>query len=55
MAQKLQLTSPLLFGENEFSLFCSAQPIELPFVFDPDFVAAAAQVSKTNDLGEPIR
>ncbi len=41
-----------LFRQQEFSLLGAPEAVKLPGVFDPDLVAAAAQISERNDLWE---
>jgi hypothetical protein len=39
-----------LFRQQEFPLLGAPEAVKLPCMFDPDLVAAAAQISERNDL-----
>jgi hypothetical protein len=41
-----------LFRQNQLSLFGSPQPVQLSFVFNPNFVTAPTQLTKRYDLRE---
>ena len=39
-------------GENQLVLFRSSQAIDLPVIFDPDFVSTSSQRVELDDLGK---